>query len=143
MAETKAREYYYAVGRRKSTTAVMKLYPKGKGEFTVTKSNGKQLSLKEYFGGNLHMLKEALMPFEVLGASYRKMFDAEITIRGGGLSGQAEAIRLAFARALLIFDVELRTQMKPYGLLKRDARIKERKKPGLKKARKGPTWSKR
>jgi small subunit ribosomal protein S9 len=59
------------------------------------------------------------------------------------LSGQADAIKLAFARALLVFDVDLRTQMKPFGLLKRDARIKERKKPGLKKARKAPTWSKR
>ncbi|NOZ44238.1 MAG: 30S ribosomal protein S9 [bacterium] len=138
-----AREYYYAVGRRKSTTAVIKLYPKGKGNFNLRKSDGKELSLQDYFGGNLHMLKEALMPFEVLGASYRKMFDADIVIRGGGLAGQADAIKLGFARALIIFDAELRTQLKPYGLLKRDPRVKERKKPGLKKARKAPTWSKR
>lgn len=143
MAETNAREYYYAVGRRKTTTAVMKLFPKGSGKFTVKKSNGTTLTLQEYFGGNLHMLNEALMPFTVLGDSYRKMFDAEIAIKGGGLGGQADAIKLAFARALIIFDTELRAQMKPFGLLKRDARIKERKKPGLKKARKAPTWSKR
>ncbi len=142
MAES-TREYYYAVWRRKSTTAVVKLYSKGKWNFMLRKSNGKELTLRDYFGWNVHMLKEALMPFEVLWDSYRKMFDAEIVIRWGGLSGQADAIKLAFARALIIFDAELRTQMKPYGLLKRDPRVKERKKPGLKKARKGPTWSKR
>jgi ribosomal protein S9 len=81
MAETKAREYYYAVGRRKCTTAVMKLFPKGKGEIIVTKSNGNKVSLKDYFGGNVHMYKEAVLPFEVLGPSYTTMFDAEITIR--------------------------------------------------------------
>jgi len=81
MAETKAREYYYAVGRRKETTAVVKLFSQGKGEFTVTKSNGKTVDMKEYFGGNIHMYNQAMMPFDVLGESYRKMFDAEITIR--------------------------------------------------------------
>lgn len=140
---TSTREYYYAVWRRKRTTAVLKLFPKGKGDYSVRKSNGKVWTIQEYFGWNLHMLKEALMPFEVLWDSYAKMFDAEIVIRWGGLAGQADAIKLAFVRALIIFDADLRTQLKPYGLLKRDARIKERKKPGLKKARKGPTWSKR
>jgi small subunit ribosomal protein S9 len=59
------------------------------------------------------------------------------------MSGQSDAIKLGFARALVDWNTDLRTQLKPYGLLKRDARIKERKKPGLKKARKAPTWSKR
>jgi small subunit ribosomal protein S9 len=72
-----------------------------------------------------------------------KKFDAEITITGGGIAGQSDAIRLGFARALILHDADFRLTLKPYGLLKRDPRVKERKKPGLKKARKGPTWSKR
>jgi small subunit ribosomal protein S9 len=78
-----------------------------------------------------------------LGKDNLKKFDLEITINGGGIAWQADAIKLGLARALITFDADLRVTLKPYGLLKRDPRIKERKKPGLKKARKGPTWSKR
>ncbi|MCK9466771.1 MAG: 30S ribosomal protein S9 [Candidatus Absconditabacterales bacterium] len=138
-----ANEYNYAVGRRKETSAVIKLFPKGKGNFTTRLSSGKELSLKEYFGGNAHLYENAIMPLLILGKEYAKQFDAEIVIRGGGVSGQSDAIKLAFARALVDRNSDFRTQLKPYGLLKRDPRIKERKKPGLKKARKAPTWSKR
>lgn len=89
------------------------------------------------------MLQAAVMAFDVLGGTYRQQFDITVTISGGGLSGQADAIKLAIARALIDWDAELRVTLKPYGLLKRDARIKERKKPGLRKARKRPSWSKR
>jgi len=139
----KPTEYYYAVGRRKASTAVIKLYPKGSGKYTVRKSNWKELNIKEYFWWNKHMLDSALMVFTVLWESYSKMFDATLTIRWGGMWWQADAIKLAFARAIIIFDPELRVTLKPHGLLQRDARIKERKKPGLKKARKSPTRSKR
>jgi len=136
-------EYYYAVGRRKCSTAVIKLFSKGSGKVTVRTSNGKIQAIQDYFGGNKYLLDTSLMAFDILDTTYGKMFDAELVIKGGGLAGQADAIKLAFARALIIFDAELRPTLKPYGLLKRDARIKERKKPGLKKARKAPTWSKR
>ncbi|HPC34049.1 MAG TPA: 30S ribosomal protein S9 [Candidatus Absconditabacterales bacterium] len=138
-----AKEYNYAVGRRKETSAVMKLFPKGKGEFTVRLSSGKTLPLKEYFGGNAHLYENAIMPLLILGKEYATQFDAEIVVKGGGVSGQSDAIKLAFARALVDRNSDFRLQLKPYGLLKRDPRIKERKKPGLKKARKAPTWSKR
>jgi small subunit ribosomal protein S9 len=111
-----AKEYNYALWRRKETTAVVKLFPKWTGNFIVRKPGWKDMLNK---------------------------FDAEIKIAWGGISGQADAIRLWFSRALIDWNSEFRLTLKPYGLLKRDPRIKERKKPGLKKARKGPTRSKR
>lgn len=137
------KEYNYAVGRRKETSTVVKLFPKGKGNMKVILSSGKELSLKDYFGWNVHLYENAIMPFLILGRDYLTQFDSEIKIRWGGIAGQSDAIRLAFARALIDWNTDFRTQLKPYGLLKRDPRIKERKKPGLKKARKAPTWSKR
>jgi small subunit ribosomal protein S9 len=78
-----------------------------------------------------------------LGNTYLTQFDSETTVEGGGIRGQSDALRLGFARALVEYNDELKPTLKPYGLLKRDSRIKERKKPGLKKARKSPKWSKR
>lgn len=136
--------YYYAIGRRKESTAVIKLFPQWSGKFSVATENAsKDKTLREYFGGNLHMYQQATMPFSVLGTDIDKKFDAQIVLRGGGISGQSGAIKLGFARALVEYNPELRATLKPYGLLERDARVKERKKPGLKKARKAPTWSKR
>ncbi len=137
------KEYTYAIGRRKETTAIVKLFAQWSGKFTVKTSNGSQKSMADYFGGNLYLLEAALSPLNTLGADYLKKFDADIIINGWGIAGQADAIKLGFARALIGWDPDLRPTLKPYGLLKRDPRIKERKKPGLKKARKGPTWSKR
>lgn len=137
------REYNYAVGRRKETTATVKLYAKGAGNFVLKTATGKEYTLADYFGGNLYLYQNALAPFTILGADVASKFDAEIKIVGGGIAGQADAIRLAFARALIEWNSELRLSLKPHGLLKRDPRVKERKKPGLKKARKAPTWSKR
>ena len=137
------KEYTYAIGRRKETTAVVKLFGQWNGSFLIKTSNGSQKSLADYFGGNLYLLEAALSPLTTLGADYTKKFDAEITVNGGGIAGQADAIKLGFARALVEWNSDLRPTLKPYGLLKRDPRVKERKKPGLKKARKGPTWSKR
>ena len=137
------KEYNYAVGRRKENSAVIKLFPKGKGEFKTKLSSWKEIQLKEYFGGNSHLYENAIMPLLILGKDYVKQFDAEITIKWWWTSGQSDAIKLAFARALVDWNTDFRLQLKPYWLLKRDPRIKERKKPGLKKARKAPTWSKR
>lgn len=137
------REYNQAVGRRKETTAIVKLYAKGKGDFALKTATGKDYSLKEYFGGNEYLYQNAIAPFLTIGAETLKKFDADIVVKGGGVGGQSDAIKLAFARALVEWNSDLRPTLKPHGLLKRDPRIKERKKPGLKKARKAPTWSKR
>jgi small subunit ribosomal protein S9 len=140
MATTK--KYYYAVGRRKMATAVVKLFPQGSGQYIIRKEN-KEVSLKDFFGGNEYMYIDATYPFAILGNDALAKYDAEIIVRGGGLMGQAEAMRLGFSRALVELDEQLRPTLKPYGMLKRDPRIKERKKPGLKKARKSGQWSKR
>ncbi|AKH32788.1 30S ribosomal protein S9 [candidate division SR1 bacterium Aalborg_AAW-1] len=135
-------QYNYSIGRRKESTAVVKLYPQGSGKFTVN-HNGKQKTLKEYFGGAAYLYENALTPFSILGKDVINQYDAEITVSGGGIAGQSNSIRLGFAKALTESNPEWRLTLKPYGMLVRDARIKERKKPGLKKARKAPTWSKR
>ncbi len=135
-------QYNYSVGRRKESTATVKLYPQGTGNFTLT-HNGKKKTLKEYFGGAHYLLENALTPFAILGNDIQKQYDAEIVVSGGGVAGQSNAIRLGFAKSLIESNPEWRTVLKPYGMLQRDARIKERKKFGLKKARKAPTWSKR
>lgn len=103
----------------------------------------KMVSLDEYFGGHEYLKENTFFPFAIIGDNSIKKYDAEIQVSGGGLMGQADAIRLAFARALIQAKEEWRLTLKPHRLLKRDARIKERKKPGLKKARKAPQWSKR
>ena len=140
MAEKK---YNYAVGRRKTSTATVHLM-KGKGNISVRKGD-EYVKIQDYFvwEGAQELVKDALFPFAVLGKSAQKMFDITIHVVGGGLRGQAEAIRLAISRALVEFNPEYRLTLKPYGLLKRDPREKERKKPGLRKARKSPQWSKR
>lgn len=124
------------------STATIKLYPKGKGNFVIKKGD-QQVSIKEYFGGYEYLVEDALMPFTILWNKAEKSYDAEITVIWGGIMGQAEAIRLWFARSLVVGNEDNRLTLKPYGLLKRDPRVKERKKPGLKKARKSPQWSKR
>ncbi len=142
MVKAAARKYHYAVGRRKMATAVVKLYPKGEGTISVKKGEV-TYSLQDYFGGHGYLVEDALLPFTIIGDKSQQQFDAEIVLTGGGMMGQAEAMRLWFARALVDFKEEYRLTLKPHGLLKRDPRVKERKKPGLKKARKSPQWSKR
>ncbi len=142
VAPKSANKYTFAVGRRKTATASIKLFPQGKGQFTVVKGE-KRISLQEYFLGHPQLLSDSLGAFNVLGADIMSKFDADIRVTSGGKAGQADSIRLAFARALVEWNPEVRTQLKPHELLKRDPRGKERKKPGLKKARKAPKWSKR
>ena len=137
------KEYNYALWRRKESAAVVKLFSNGSGKITVKTPNIEAISLKDYFGGNKHLYTNAVSAFETLGKDFINKFDVEISVHGGWISGQADAIKLGLARALIDFDADLRPTLKPHGLLRRDARIKERKKPGLKKARKAPTWSKR
>ena len=142
IAAKSASKYTFAVWRRKTATASVKLFPNGTGKFIVIRGE-KEIPLKEYFLGHDHLLYEMMLPFTVLGGDLVNKFDAEIRVTSGGTAWQADSIKLGFARALVAYSPETRTQLKPHELLKRDPRWKERKKPGLKKARKAPKWSKR
>lgn len=127
--------YIWAVGRRKSAVARVRLYP-GSGRITV---NGRPAS--DYFGGRAIYQMSLFEPLRVTGTQER--FDVTVRVVGGGMSGQAGAVRHGIARALTRFDEELRPVLKRAQLLTRDARVKERKKVGLKRARKAPQYTKR
>lgn len=125
---------YYGTGRRKSSVARVYLVP-GTGKITINKRD-----IEEYFG--LETLKVIVrQPLELTDTTSK--FDAIITVKGGGFTGQAGAIRHGISRALLEADVELRPALKKAGYLTRDPRMKERKKYGLKAARRSPQFSKR
>ena len=124
----------HKIGRRK--TSVARIYlKKGKGKFTVNTKDW-----KDYFPTSAHQFK-LNQPFNV--CEVENKFDMTVNVYGGGMTGQVEAIRLAISRALCELDVENRSALKSEGLLTRDARVVERKKPGQKKARKKFQWVKR
>ncbi len=138
-AAPKAKEalrYLYAVGRRKTAVAQVRLYPVDQAEETVI---NKKTALA-YFGTQA-LVTEALAPLKLAGLE--AAFTVTVLVRGGGLHGQADAIKLGVARCLVKHDALLRPTLKAQGFLTRDARAVERKKPGLKKARRAPQWSKR
>lgn len=122
-------------GRRKSAVAQIKIFS-GRGEFTI---NGK--SSISYMQENPSFVLSIQSPLDLLGL--QKNYDIIVKVAGGGLSGQAEAIRLGVARALCLLEPSYRSSLKIKGYLTRDARCKERRKYGLKKARKAPQFSKR
>ena len=129
-----SKPYYYGTGRRKHSVARVRMYP-GTGKITI---NGRDID--EYFG--LETLKLIVrQPMEITNTLGR--FDIVCTVAGGGVSGQAGAIRLGVARALLQNGDEMRPILKKAGFLTRDPRMKERKKYGLKGARRAPQFSKR
>ena len=127
--------YMYGTGRRKSSVARVHLIPNGSGVITV---NGRDID--DYFGLDTLKLivRQPLVATETVGK-----FDIDATVTGGGVTGQAGAIRHGIARALVKADEELKPAIKKAGYLTRDPRMKERKKYGLKKARKAPQFSKR
>ena len=127
-------EIIHTIGRRKASVARIYL-SKGKGKIIV---NGKDF--KEYFPVDTMQYKLE-QPFNI--ADLAGKFDVKVNVNGGGTTGQAEAIRLAISRALCEIDPENRVSLKPEGMLTRDSRIVERKKPGQKKARKKFQWVKR
>ena len=129
------KRYYQGTGRRKTAVARVRLFP-GSGDVVV---NGK--SITEYFGHRELFARELSRPLELTGtaASYNVL----VKVRGGGVAGQVGAVRHGIARALLDANAELRPVLKKAGLLTRDPRMKERKKPGLKRARKAPQYTKR
>ena len=131
---TSAKPYFYGTGRRKSSVARVRIMP-GTGAVTI---NGRDID--DYFGlGTLKLIVN--QPFETTGTV--GTFDIICTVKGGGVSGQAGAIRHGLARALLQADPNYRLVLKKAGFLTRDPRMKERKKYGLKAARRAPQFSKR
>lgn len=127
--------YHYGTGRRKSSVARVHLFPNGTGSITI---NGRPLD--DYFG--LETLKLIVrQPFAATDTMGK--FDVEATVTGGGVTGQAGAIRHGISRALLEMNAEYRPALKAAGFLTRDPRMKERKKYGLKAARRAPQFSKR
>ena len=130
----KAAQKFYGTGRRKSSVARVFLMP-GKGNITINKR-----PIDEYFG--LETLKVIVrQPFTVTGTVDK--YDVVVTVKGGGYTGQAGAIRHGLSRALCEADADFRPALKAAGFLTRDPRMKERKKPGLKAARRAPQFSKR
>lgn len=132
--ETKNR-YIEAVGRRKTAIARVRITPAAKGSFTVNEKD-----VKDYFvTGELQMIaQEAISKGEV-----GEKFAVSVHVNGGGIHSQAEAVRHGLSRTLVMRDENVKNTLKKLGFLKRDSRQVERKKFGLKKARKAPTWSKR
>jgi len=125
----------WTTGKRKTAIAQVQFFPKGKGNISINKR-----TVKEYFPV-FDLIQIVFSPLKLL--NQEKVFDFRIRVHGGGMKSQAEAVRLGIARALIFFDPEWRKELKSAGFLRRDARKKERKKPGLKRARRAPQWAKR
>jgi small subunit ribosomal protein S9 len=128
-------DYLEAVGRRKAATARVRVYPEGAGAIIIN-----ERPVDQYF----HREKDLRGLRDVLAVSgLDNVANVTVRVKGGGISGQAGAIRLGIARALVKLDPELRGELRRGGYLTRDPRVKERKKPGLKRARKAPQYTKR
>ena len=136
MAEQTKEKYIEATGRRKTSTARVRIYPSTKGSFIVNDKDG-----KDYFktDGERRLILDPI----VKGLEGTQKWNVEAHVKGGGTHSQAEAVRHGLSRALVAHDETLRSSLKSLGFLKRDPRAKERRKFGLKKARKAPKWSKR
>lgn len=133
--KTKKKVQFWGTGRRKKAIARVRLIPEGSGNITINKR-----SLDEYFG--LDTLKYIVnQPLALTNAADK--YDVIVNVKGGGFTGQAGAIRHGIARALVLADEETKAPLKRAGFLTRDPRAKERKKYGLKKARRAPQFSKR
>ena len=129
------KKYFQGTGRRKKATARVRIYENGKGNFVVNKKEPKE------FFKFFEYQQEALSPLDL--TKKKNKLDISVQVSGGGLRGQAEAIRHGVARALVEMDAELKPVLRKNGYMTRDPRSKERKKPGLKRARKAPQWRKR
>ncbi len=129
-------QYYEGVGRRKTSTARVRIYPGGSGNILINDKTAEEFLTRE------NDINRVLEPLRATGLE--KALNVTVHVRGGGVTGQADAICLGLARALVKLNPELRSVLRAEGdLLTRDPRVKERKKPGLKRARKAPTYTKR
>jgi small subunit ribosomal protein S9 len=128
-------QYYEGIGRRKEASARVRLFPGGTGNFII---NDKEAA--DYFPrfGDVDIILE---PLRDIGQD--RGYNISVHVQGGGISGQRDAVRLGVARALLKIDPDMKPQLKEKDFLTRDPRVKERKKPGLRRARKAPTYTKR
>ena len=136
MTDTNKGDYYYGTGRRKTAVARVRVFPNGDGSITV---NGKVA--QSYFGKREAYMATIVAPFRVLDLGNK--YTVTVRVVGGGSSGQAGAIRHGLARALVRMDPDAKHPLRKAGFLTRDPRMKERKKPGLKRARKAPQYTKR
>jgi small subunit ribosomal protein S9 len=130
-----AAQYYEGIGRRKAATARVRITAGGTGSVIINDKDGSDYLPRP---GDVDILLE---PLTLLGQA--KTYDVSVHVNGGGISGQRDAILLGIARALVKVDEQSKPQLRDAGYMTRDARIKERKKPGLKRARKAPTYTKR
>jgi small subunit ribosomal protein S9 len=128
-------QYYEGVGRRKESTARVRLMS-GSGKFIVNEK-----PFEEYFP-RVGDIETIIAPLQAAGEN-RAQLDISVVVKGGGVTGQTDAVQLGVARALIKMNPDLRSTLRNGGFLTRDSRIKERKKPGLKRARKAPTYTKR
>lgn len=128
-------QYYEGIGRRKESSARVRIMP-GTGKFVVNEKPA-----EEYFT-RLGDLDAILAPMNAIGETPSN-FDITVLVKGGGVTGQTDAVQLGVARALLLMNPDMRAALRKGGFLTRDPRVKERKKPGLKRARKAPTYTKR
>jgi small subunit ribosomal protein S9 len=128
-------QYYEGIGRRKESTARVRLMA-GTGVFIVN-----ERTIEDFFG-RFGDQQSILLPFSATGEN-RSAYDISVIVKGGGVNGQTESVRLGLARALTKMNPEYIHALRKGGLLTRDPRVKERKKPGLKRARKAPTYTKR
>lgn len=128
-------QYYEGIGRRKAATARVRLYPNGTGNVLINDKDGRDYLPRS---GDYEVMIE---PLTLIGQENN--YDLTVHVNGGGITGQRDAIKLGVARALLKLDPDLRPRLRTASYLTRDSREKERKKPGLKRARKAPTYTKR
>jgi small subunit ribosomal protein S9 len=129
------KQYFYGTGKRKTSIARVRLYQGGMGKVTVNEK-----AAKEHFSTPFQV-ENALAPLRLTHTL--KVFDVEVEIQGGGKCSQSDAMRHGISRALILANPEMRSELKRAGFLRRDSRVKERKKPGLKGARRAPQWQKR
>jgi len=130
-------KYFYATGRRKTAVAKVRVYEKGeKSGVTVN-----DMDLEKYFAENKGLMEKATSPLGLF--ELKDKYAVTVKVLGGGITGQAEAIRLGISRALLLVKEDFKHDLKIHGYLTRDPREVERKKPGFKKARRAPQWKKR
>lgn len=134
-------QYYEGIGRRKSATARVRLFPGGTGRIMIKSRGSEEYRDAEDYFSRPNDMYHLMLPLTTVGQE--RSYDITVHVEGGGVTGQRDAVRLGIARALLKLDADMRSALKSKGLLTRDARVKERKKPGLKRARKAPTYTKR
>lgn len=129
------KQYYEGIGRRKQSSARVRIMS-GSGDFTVNEKD-----IEAYFT-RLGDVEAILKAFKIANQS-NESYNVSVLVNGGGVTGQRDAVKLGLSRALVEMDEELRPELRQSGYLTRDPRVKERKKPGLKRARKAPTYTKR